>query len=89
MLTVGNLLEDESFSVVTTLLNRSRNHGSTALYGGSLPIDDARPDTLHVIRGISLGLQENANSAGQGAGLTLDGVLSVGGKIGLDIRAAP
>jgi hypothetical protein len=31
-------------------------------------------------------LPENSNSSGHGAGLTLDGVLSIGGKIGLCIK---
>jgi hypothetical protein len=86
IITAGNLAEDESFSAGTTLLNRARNHGSTALYGGSFAINDIRPDTLRVIRGISAGLPENSNSSGHGAGLTLDGVLSIGGKIGLCIK---
>jgi hypothetical protein len=88
ILTVGNLAEDEGFNAGTTLLNRARNHGSTALFGGSLPLDDIRPDTLRVIRALSAALLGNKNSSGPGAGLTLDGVLSIGGKTGLYIRGA-
>jgi hypothetical protein len=70
------------------LLNRARNHGSAALYGGSLPLDDIRPDRLRVIRALIAALLGNKNSSGPGAGLTLDGVLSIGGKTGLYISGA-
>jgi hypothetical protein len=89
---VGSLTEEEPFLPssspkirMTTAINRTRNHGSTAFYGGSLKLDDKGIDPLSTIKEASGRTPSDIpNTSPQG--IFIYRVMSIGGTAGIIIK---